>query len=311
MERVLAIDLGGTKIAAGIVDADGRLLCRRRAATPLGDPKASVDAMVALGTEALQEAGPAESLGVALPGVVDRRTGMLRYSPSSGWRDVPFASMLADAFSLPVAADNDVNACAWAEALFGAGIGLDCFFWLTVSTGIGGAIVSEGRVREGASGMAGEVGHLVVNPGGRLCGCGNRGCLEAEAAGPAWRRCALQLLEERPAGKLAALPRELVDARAIAELARAGDALCLEVVERMGAMLARGLAAVASVLDPEAIVIGGGVAASLDILLPVIAKTAPDFMLSGRERGLRVQPSSLGCDAALVGAAALALKPYR
>jgi glucokinase len=311
MERVLAIDLGGTKIAAGIVDADGKLLSRRITVTPLGDPKASLDAMVALGSEVLQEAGPAEALGVALPGVVDRASGLLRYSPSSGWRDVPFASMLADAFSLPTAADNDVNACAWAEALFGAGVGLDCFFWITVSTGIGGAIVSGGRVREGVSGMAGEVGHLVVNPGGQLCGCGNRGCLEAEAAGPAWRRCALQLLEERPSGALAALPRELVDARTIAEFARAGDGLCLEVVEKMGSMLARGLAAIACVLDPEALVIGGGVAGSLDLLMPSIERTAPGFMLSGRERGLRVRPSSLGYDAALIGAASLALKPYR
>lgn len=310
MERVLAIDLGGTKTAAGIVGADGSLLCKDSAATPLGDPKAALATMVALGTKALREAGPAVALGLALPGVVDRSSGTLRYSASSGWRNVPFSSMLADAFSIPVAADNDVNACAWAEALFGAGIGLASFFWITVSTGIGGAVVSGGRVLGGASGMAGEIGHLVVNPGGEPCGCGNRGCLEAEAAGPAWRRCALRLLGERPAGKLALLPADSIDARTIARFARSGDELCLEVVDTMGTVLARGLAAVANILDPDAIIMGGGVAAALDLLMPSISRTVPGLMLSGRERSLRVWPSSLGYDAALIGAAALALKPY-
>jgi glucokinase len=218
--------------------------------------------------------------------------------------------MLEDAFSLPVTAANDVNACAWAEALFGAGVGLGSFFWMTVSTGIGGAVVSSGRVLEGASGMAGEIGHLVVNPGGAPCGCGNHGCLEAEAAGPAWRRCALRLLGERPAGKLATIPADSIDARTIARFARSGDGLCLQVVDEMGTMLARGLAAVVNILDPDAIVMGGGVAAALDLLLPSIVGTAPGLMLSGGERAFRVQQSSLGYDAALIGAAALALKPY-
>lgn len=310
MEQVLALDLGGTKTAAGVVDAEGRLLCKESAATPLGDPEAALATMVALGTRVLEKAGPAEALGLALPGIVDRSSGMLRHSASSGWRNVPFSSMLEDAFSLHVTAANDVNACAWAEALFGAGVGLGSFFWMTVSTGIGGAIVSSGRVLEGASGMAGEIGHLVVNPGGAPCGCGNHGCLEAEAAGPAWRRCALRLLGESPAGKLATVPADSIDARTIARFARSGDGLCLQVVDEMGTMLARGLAAVMNILDPDTFVMGGGVAAALDLLLPSIAGTAPGLMLSGGERAFRVRQSSLGYDAALIGAAALALKPY-
>lgn len=181
---------------------------------------------------------------------------------------------------------------------------------MTVSTGIGGAVVSSGRVLEGASGMAGEIGHLVVNPGGAPCGCGNHGCLEAEAAGPAWRRCALRLLGESPAGKLATVPADSIDARTIARFARSGDGLCLQVVDEMGTMLARGLAAVVNILDPDTIVMGGGVAAALDLLLPSIVGTAPGLMLSGGERAFRVRQSSLGYDAALIGAAALALKPY-
>jgi glucokinase len=308
--RVLAIDLGGTKTAAAVVAEDGRVICKESTPTPLGDPEAAFSTMLALGKRVLEKSGPAGALGLALPGIVDRRSGSLLRSPSSGWRDLPLGSMLADAFSLPVSADNDVNACAWGESIFGAGRGLGSFFWMTVSTGIGGAIVVGGRVIQGASNMAGEIGHLVVNPGGRGCGCGNRGCLEAEAAGPAWKRCALGLLEKQPESALSGLPPETIDAKRIADLARSGDLLCLEVVERMGAMLARGLAAITNILDPESIIIGGGVAGALDLLLPAIDRSATSFTFSGRDRPLRIQSSALGYDAALVGAAALALRPY-
>jgi glucokinase len=217
--------------------------------------------------------------------------------------------MIEKAVGLPVQADNDVNACAWAEARFGAGRGLDSFFWMTVSTGIGGAVLSGGRILDGADGMAGEIGHLVVNPGGEACGCGNHGCLEAEAAGPAWRRRALRRLDAG-GGFLADHPRAEVDARLIAAGARAGDPLCAEVVRECAAMLARGVAAVYAVLDPEAIILGGGVAGSLDLILPILRDLVPSLVLAAEARKTVVGPSELGYDAALIGAAALAMFPY-
>lgn len=309
MESVLAVDLGGTKTAVGLIGADGKVVDKESAATPLGDPLKAVALIADLARRVQERTGRASFLGLALPGVVDRAGGILLRSASSGWDRVPFVSLIEDALGLHAEADNDVNACAWAEAHFGAGKGLDSFFWMTVSTGIGGAVVSGGRIVGGASAMAGEIGHLVVNPGGELCGCGNRGCLEAEAAGPAWRRRALRRLDVE-GGCLAALPRAEVTARAIAEGARAGDPLCVDVLRESSVVLARGVAAVYTLLDPEAVFLGGGVAGALDLILPVILRHVPSLVLAAGARRTVVGPSQLGYDAALIGAGALAMFPY-
>ncbi len=311
MERVLAIDMGGTKTAVGVVAADGGILSRNAARTPLGEPRKALASILELSRGVLASAGPAEAVGLALPGIVDRGSGVLLRSPSSGWRDVPFGVMVRDALGLPVFAENDVNACAWGEARFGGASGLDSFFWMTVSTGIGGAVLSEGRFPGGP--LSGEIGHLVVNPGGRECGCGNRGCLEAEAAGPAWSRRARALLDARKDGDrgfLGRLEGGAMDARAVAEGARQGDPICLEVVRGAGEMLARGMAAVFNLLDPGALFLGGGVAGAFDVLEPVIRENLPSLVFGGRERSLRILPSALGYDAGLVGAASLAFHPY-
>ncbi len=311
MERALAIDLGGTKLAVGVVDAEGRVLAREAAATPLGEARDVVALAARLSASVLARAGPARRGGVSLPGIVDRSSGALASSPSSGWRDVPFPALLSEALGMPLAFDNDVKACAFAESRLGAGRGLDSFFWLQVSTGIGGAACVGGRVLDGARGMAGEVGHLVVRERGAACGCGHRGCLEAEAAGPAWRREALALLDanEEPATKLRELPREAIDARTVAALARGGDRACLGIAERAGKALARGVAAIASVLDPQAIFLGGGVAGAIDLLAPVVERELDSLSLGEPGPLPRLLPSAIGYDAALVGAAALALFP--
>ncbi|MCX7023911.1 MAG: ROK family protein [Spirochaetes bacterium] len=312
MDSVLAVDLGGTKTAVGVVSSAGLVLARETIPTPLGDPTTLIAAIVALARSVLHRAGPVRAMGMSLPGIVDRAAGSLRASPSSGWTNVPFARMAGEALCLPVRADNDVNACAWAEACFGAGRGLDCFFWLQVSTGIGGAVVAGGRVLDGAHSMAGEIGHLVVNPGGATCGCGHRGCLEAEAAGPAWRRKALLRLDGLTPGAggfLVSLSRGEVDAKTVAAGARAGDPLCREVVREVGSMIARGIAAVTNILDPQAIFVGGGVAAALDLLQPFIVEESASLVFAASGRSSLFRSSSLGYDAALVGAAALALHP--
>lgn len=308
MERVLAIDLGGTKIAAGVVGPDGKVLAKETAPTPLGDPRSALDVMERLSRRVLAASGPVRAVGVALPGIVDRGTGVLVSSPSSGWRNVPFAAMIRDALGLSVCAENDVNACALAEARFGSGRGLGSFFWMTVSTGIGGAVIVDGRIAGGP--MSGEIGHLVVNRRGAPCGCGNRGCLEAEASGPAWRRRALALLDRADSanrGALGMLPRGTIDAKTIAEGARVGDRICLKVAEDVGLMLSRGLSAVYNILDPDAVFLGGGIAAAFDLLEPVIQRELSNLTLGGRERAFPLRRSSLGYDAALIGAASLAL----
>ena len=310
MDTVLCVDLGGTKTAVALVAADGGIVEKATAATPRGDPSEAVKLVSRLADSVQERAGRGSALGLALPGVVDRERGVLLRSPSSGWADVPFVAMIENALGLAASADNDVNACAWGEARFGGGRSLDSFFWMQVSTGIGGAVVCGGRIVAGANLMAGEIGHLVVNPGGEPCGCGNRGCLEAEAAGPAWRKKALRRLDNGASGFLVGIPRETVDARAIADGARAGDELCLEVVSEAAAMLARGIAAVYTVMDPQAVFLGGGVASAQDLILPIARSLIPGLVLASESRTTALGPSALGYDAALVGAAALAIFPY-
>ena len=155
MDGILAVDLGGTKTAVGIVAPDGRVLDKETAPTPRGQPLDAVRLIAMLADRVQARTGRATSLGLALPGVVDREAGILLRSPSSGWENVPFVAMVEDALGLPASADNDVNACAWGEARFGAGRGLGSFFWMQVSTGIGGAVVAGGRLLRGANLMAG------------------------------------------------------------------------------------------------------------------------------------------------------------
>ena len=323
MNGILAVDLGGTKTAVGMVSVDGKVIDKETAPTPRGDPWVTVELIATLAQKVQGRVGKAASFGLALPGFMDGKRRVLLNSPSSGWDNVPFVSMMEEALGLHAEADNDVNACAWAEARFGAGRGLGSFFWMQVSTGIGGAVFDGGRIVGGANGMAGEIGHLVVNPGGEVCGCGNCGCLEAEAAGPAWRRRALRLLDNPPpptgspaagapagGGFLAGLPRAVLDARSIAEGARAGDRLCVEVLRESATMLARGIAAVYTVLDPEAVILGGGVAGALDLLLPIVRGLLPSLVLAPQARKTVLCPSELGYDAALIGAASLAIFPY-
>jgi glucokinase len=300
MNRILAVDIGGTKTAIGIIDETGTILARDVSPTPRGEPGAVVTMVRRMAASLGADKGTVAALGLSLPGILDPSGEVLQRSETSSWYDVPFVRMFSDAFGLPVTADNDVNACAIAEATYGGGADLDSFFWMTISTGIGGAMYEGGRVLRGAHGMAGEIGHLVVRPGGEPCACGNKGCLEAESAGPAWKRKAIRL-----GG--GGLRGEALDARAVAEGARAGDASCLRVVDDVADALATGIAAVMNVFDPQVVFLGGGVAEARDLLIPRIVASLPPLVFVYGQRNTKILGSALGYDAALIGAAAIAL----
>lgn len=308
MSQVLAVDVGGTKTAVGIVDGTGTILEKRIAQSPRGDPVAVVALVRSMAESLCVPTRTVVALGLALPGVLDHPGEVLLRSPSSGWYEVPFTRLFSEALGLPAIADNDVNACALAEATFGGGAGLDSFFWMTVSTGVGGALYQGGRVLAGANGMAGEIGHLVVKADGALCGCGNHGCLEAEAAGPAWSRKLIAQQADSSGAYVAASGQAPLDARAIAESARKGDPRCLHVVDQVSEALACGMAAVLTLFDPQAIFLGGGVAGASDLLLPRIEAKLPGLVLAYDKRNTKITATSLGSDAALLGAAALALR---
>lgn len=295
MGKVLAVDLGGTKLAVGIVDEGGRILASASAPTRRGSPGEVIAQAKELAQEIGAEAANPRSMGLSLPGVLDPTGQILLDSPSSGWKEVPFTRLFSDAFGLSAFADNDAKACALAESVFGGAKNLGSFFWMTISTGIGGAFFANGKVLRGARGMAGEIGHLVVRPGGARCTCGNCGCLEAEASGTAWAKKARALD-----------PSWRGDAEALAADARAGRPLGLAVVKDVSGALARGIGALVDLLDPEAVFLGGGVAEAADLLVPRIEAELPTYTLAAGAKPV-ILKSSLGRGAGLIGAACLAL----
>ncbi len=319
MSLIGAIDLGGTKILAGIFDAGGgpaapgpadwRPLVHRKVPTI---PEEGVDAvigrMAALVMELAAEAGVSlTAVGVSSPGPLDYRTGVVIQSPNLGWRMVPLAERLSGKLGVPVRVDHDANLAALAEWVVRAATatGPDPLLYVTVSTGIGGGIVSGGRIFHGYRGAAGEVGHMTLLADGPACNCGNRGCLEALASGTALAR----LGEERSVARQAQGPRRApVTAADIARLDASGDPVATALVGEAARWLGIGLASMAVVLDPEVIVIGGGLVG----LGPAFLEKAKDEMRSrlmprAWEGDIpAVEVARLGEDVSLVGAALLA-----
>ncbi|HEX8004346.1 MAG TPA: ROK family glucokinase [Mycobacteriales bacterium] len=293
MALAVGVDIGGTKVAGGVVDADGTVLAETRRDTPAGDGDAALDAVVAV-VEELRGAHDVRAVGIAAAGYVSADRTRMLFAPNLPWRDVAVRDEVAARVGLPVVVENDANAAAWAEYRFGAGAGEPDLVCLTVGTGIGAGIVLDGRLYRGRFGIAGEPGHVCVVCDGEPCGCGNAGCLEQYASGTALAR----YVKERGGTATGA---------EITDLARAGDEVALEAFGLVGRWLGRGLADMASLLDPGVFVLGGGVADAGDLLLAP-ARESFEAHLSGRgHRPLAdVRLARLGNVAGVVGAADLA-----
>ena len=306
----IGIDIGGTKVAAGVVSTDGTILRRMQVPTPSHSPEAVEDAIVAL-VDQLSRAYTVGSVGIGAAGWVDSEQSLVRFSPHLAWRNEPLSARLNQRISLPVMVDNDANAAAWAEYRYGAGRGAKVMVCITLGTGIGGAIVVNGKLFRGAYGMAGEFGHMGLVPEGHWCPCGNRGCWEQYASGNALVRDARALMSEgspQAAALLSAVPDiDSLTGPDVTLLAVEGDALSRELIADVGRWLGKGLADLAASLDPDLFVIGGGVSSAGELLLEP-AQDAFARNLTGR--GFR-PPASIvlarfGNDAGLIGAADLA-----
>lgn len=311
---VAGIDLGGTKLAAGVVDEQGRLVARLERPTPVAQgPGAVLQAMAEAVEELARQAGLAPSelaaVGVGAPGPLDAARGVVVRAPNLGWQDVDVAGPLSRRLGVPVFLENDANAAAVGEWHAGAGQGSRQFIYITVSTGIGGGIVLDGRLYTGAHGAAGEVGHMVVMPDdGPLCGCGQRGCLEALASGTAIARRARQRLQaqsnrESLLWELADGELERVDARLVGEAARRGDRLACEVLDETWRYLGAGLVTLANLFDPEVIALGGGVSRLGEMMLRPLQEHLRRHAVAGPATGTRLVLAKLGPDAGVVGAA--------
>lgn len=304
------VDVGGTKILALVVTADGQILGRKKLKT---SPEGSLAAQVAAAVEeALGKAGATgerlAAMGVAMPAVVDSRAGLVVHAPNLANADAQLRAQLAQRFPVPVFLGNDVNLGTLAEVWRGAGQGADSVVGIFVGTGIGGGVVIGGRLLVGAEDQAGEIGHMVLSVDGPVCGCGNRGCYEALASRTAIER---DLREALAAGRASSLREAAENGRvtsgALAAALAEGDELATEIMTRVGRYLGQGIVSLRHVVNPELVILGGGVMeACSDFLMPLIeAEVHGDCLRRSREV-MRLAVSQLGDDAVALGAAALA-----
>ncbi len=301
---VLAIDIGGTKLAAAVVSSDGAVLARARAATAAPpDAESLFTALERLCRGALDAAGvDVEALGVGCGGPMAYPEGRVSPLNIPVWRGFPLRDRLARAFELPCIVDNDAKAMALGEQWKGAGRGSGNMLGMVVSTGVGGGAIVDGRLLHGERGNAGHVGHVVVWPGGPPCGCGARGCVEGIASGTAIAR---RVAAAQAEGVSTVVPAGATAAQ-VAEAARAGDALARRLFEEAGEAVGRGIASTAALLDLELVAIGGSIALKAWDLLgpPLLAEVQRSARLDFT-RDLRVLQAVLGDAAGLIGAAAL------
>jgi glucokinase len=307
----IGIDVGGTKIAGAVVGPDGAVLARRQVPTEPDEPTAITSALLKVAREMKAAAPAAASVGVGAAGLVDVKRGVILGAPNLAYRNVPVRDNLQERLGIPVVVDNDANVAALAEALYGAGRDAGDQLMVTVGTGIGGGIIIEGRIYRGHYGLGAELGHIVIDPDGPVCGCGNRGCWEAVASGTALGRLGRQRVEGGAgADLLAAVGGDLdaITGELVGEAAVAGSAFARDVVAEIGRLLGIGLASLVNIFDPEVIVVGGGAAAGTGELLLGPARDAMNAHVLGPSwrTPVRVVPATLGNDAGVVGAAALA-----
>ena len=307
--HAIGIDIGGTKIAGALVSEDGVIIAEDRQPTPAGDPTAIVDLVVAM-IDRLSTGHEVIAAGVAAAGFIDASQSTVYYAPNINWRNEPFRSRIAERIELPITVDNDANAAGWAEYRFGAGRGSTDMTMLTIGTGVGGAIVSGGRLFRGGFGAGAELGHLRVVPDGLPCGCGARGCIEQYGSGRALLRMANDIADVGGIGLPLAQARRENDGLTgtiVGEFIAAGDAGAIHALQELGRWLGQACASLGAVLDPERFVIGGGVAAAGYLLIDPIRDA---YLQHLPARGYHPEPefliAELVNDAGVVGAADLA-----
>lgn len=312
-DLIVGVDLGGTLIRAIVTDRQGRKVARLQSPTASGTGTKGVMArLLETVREALAQVDTQRigGIGVGAPGPVDPTTGIL-YDPPNipGWTPASLTDEIATEFGIPAFAGNDANVAALGEYRFGAGRGVSDFIYVTVSTGIGGGIISGGRLVTGARGFAGEVGHQVLDPDGPMCGCGQRGHLEAFAAGPSIARDARQIVASGAETRMLELAESVNDitSKVVAQAASAGDEVALQIMQRAAFYIGLGLANLMHLFEPARIAIGGGVSQAGDVLFKPVREVVSQSLMSDVYEGVEIVPAALKADVGLLGAVALAL----
>jgi glucokinase len=310
MGLTIGVDIGGTKIAAGVVDEEGTILETSTVPTP---PTADgvIDA-IAEAVRTVSTGHEIEAVGIGAAGYVDDKRATVLFAPNIKWRNEPLKDKVEQRVGLPVVVENDANAAAWGEYRFGAGQGHDDVVCITLGTGLGGGIIIGGKLHRGRFGVAAEFGHVRVVPDGLLCGCGSQGCWEQYASGRALVRYARQRANATPenAGILLALgdgTPEGIEGRHISQAARQGCPVAVDSFRELARWAGAGLADLASLFDPSAFIVGGGVSDEGELVLDPIRKSFRRWLVGGQWRPhAQVLAAQLGGRAGLVGAADLA-----
>jgi glucokinase len=317
---ILGVDLGGTKILTAVVDPKGEIVSRDHSVTPSAKgPESVVQAILDSAERTLQQAGirPSDlrTIGVGAPGLSDPQTGVLFTSPNlPGWDNVPLGDIVQEKFGQKVFLINDGNAAAVGEFYFGAGRASRNFIYVTLSTGIGGGIMIDGRIYTGANGTAGEIGHMTIDPQGPPCNCGNIGCWEQLGSGTALAREARsEILAGAPTSILnrAGGDPEKVNAEIIHRAAEEGDSLAMELIARTGMYVGIGLANLINIFNPERIVIGGGLSNIGDMLLEPAYREAERRAFQQSFQAVRFLRAELGRNSGVLGAAAFAHEQWK
>lgn len=305
----IGVDLGGTKIAAGIIDENYDLLCRSEVPTcPEKGPEGVIKDMADCVFAALEQAGKTVSdcagIGIGSPGLCDTVNGSVRNAHNLGWYGVPVCDMLSAATGLPVKVDNDANCAALGEVVAGAAKGSRDVLMVTLGTGVGGGIIIDGKIYSGWQSLGGEIGHICIQMDGEPCSCGQRGCWEAYAASSALVRQAEKAAAEHPESTLASAGK--LDGKKIFAAVKAGDETARAVLKQYCKYVGVGLVNMVNCIFPETIIIGGGISAVGETLLePIREYIGENFFASKKELMPRVAQATLGNDAGIIGAAAL------
>jgi glucokinase len=312
----IGLDLGGTKIATALVDAEGQVLARDLRETQAAEGlQAVIDRMADAASRVMIQAGAVptqvKAIGVGAPGPIDAKAGLVTSPPNlPGWSNVPLKKRLEEVLGIPTFLENDANAAALGEHLFGAGQRAENMIYVTASTGVGGGLILGGRIYSGSTGAASEIGHMTVLPRGPHCGCGNRGCLEALASGTAIAREG----KERVVRGVPTLITELaegdperVSAKLVAQAAAQGDIEAQEIIDDAMSYLGVGMASLVNLFNPELIVIGGGLTNMREGLFGPVRRIIDRRAFRTSAGAVEVVPSLLGDDVGTVGAAAVAM----
>ncbi|MEU1806128.1 ROK family glucokinase [Streptomyces sp. NPDC019937] len=310
MGLTIGVDIGGTKIAAGVVDEEGSILETSQVSTP-PTPEGVVDA-IADAVRDVSTGHDVEAVGIGAAGYVDDKRATVLFAPNINWRHEALKDKVEQRVGLPVVVENDANAAAWGEYRFGAGAGHDDVVCITLGTGLGGGIIIGGKLHRGRFGVAAEFGHIRVVPDGLLCGCGSQGCWEQYASGRALVRYAKQRANATPENAEILLglgdgTPESIEGKHISDAARQGDPVAIDSFRELARWAGAGLADLASLFDPSAFIVGGGVSDEGDLVLEPIRKSFRRWLVGNQWRPhAQVLAAQLGGKAGLVGAADLA-----